>query len=109
MIDNVLFLLLGYYTIDTTVIFATLRDKRMQFKNGKLFYMDNLKIRYLFNPITIILLSAIVAAFLSKIPAQSNNYTVISVTFYSLFTYWIAALIFNIRGFLKNRIPISKL
>ena len=67
--------------------------------------MDHLKNKHFFSPIAIVFISAIIATTLSRLPIESNT-NLIKVMFYSLFIYWIAALVFNIRGFLKHRIPI---
>ena len=70
--------------------------------------MDHLKIKYFFGPIAIVFISGIVAALLSKISVKSDSNDIILVIFDALFIYWIAALVFNIFGFMKNRIPIGK-
>ena len=67
--------------------------------------MDHLKSKHIFSPIVIVFISVIMAAAISRIEAEPNNNTFIMVIFYSLFIYWFAALVFNIRGFMKNRIP----
>ena len=66
---------------------------------------DKFKIKYFFGPIAILLITAIFIPLLLKLQTNTENIFIISVVFYSLITYWLAALIFNIRGFIRNRIP----
>ena len=70
--------------------------------------MDHIKIKHFFSPLAIVIISAIAAAILSRIPTQSNYGDIILVIFDSLFLYWFVALIFNVRGFIKNRIVVNK-
>ena len=70
--------------------------------------MENLKIKYLFNPIAILFISASIAIILSRMPNLLTDNQAVLIIFDLLFVYWASALIFNIIGFLKNRIPVNK-
>ena len=66
---------------------------------------NRFRVKNLFGPIAILSITVIFIPILLKLQANIENAFFISVVFYSLISYWLAALIFNIRGFFKSRIP----
>ncbi len=68
--------------------------------------MNLLKIKFFFSPVPVVLISMILSVFLFKILADSNQSIMAFILFYTLFLYWISALVFIVSGFLKNRRPI---
>jgi len=66
--------------------------------------LNRFKVKYLFGPIAILLITVIFIPILLKLQNNIDNAFFVGVFFYSLISYWLFALIFNIYGFFKSRI-----
>lgn len=61
--------------------------------------------QHLFKPLSILIISGLIAFFLSDSALESTHRNVGFMLFDSLFLYWSMALIFNLRVFMKARLP----
>ena len=64
---------------------------------------NTLKIKHFLGPKPVVLISIALSFLLFKILNESSHTVFGVVLFYSLFLYWIAALIFIVPKFIKNR------
>ena len=62
-----------------------------------------IKIRYLFSPMFMIIISVMGYKLLLPSLEQSRGHDTVLALFCCFVVYWLTALIFNIYGFIKNR------
>lgn len=65
--------------------------------------INHLKIKRIFGPIAIVIISLIVMTMLSKLPAEPHYQWIMSTSFFALFLYWISAVVITFHGFKKSR------
>jgi hypothetical protein len=70
--------------------------------------INSLKIRTIFRPTAIILISFFFYMLLSKRLEADIHDNSIPFLFSCLFIYWLAVIIFNVHGFMKNRVIVGK-